>query len=183
MKILAISGSLRKNSFNTGLIRAAKELKPANMEIEYFDIKDIPLYNQDLDGNEKPEAVLELSKKVEAADGILLAVPEYNYSFTAALKNVFDWLSRVSPMPLSGKPLAMMGASYGMSGTMRAQLQFRQVMIYLDVRILNKPEVLIPSAYEGKFDNDGNLLDERAKEQIRKMLIAFEEFVILNTRK
>lgn len=183
MKIIAISGSLRKNSFNTGLIRAANKLKPANMEIEYFDIKDIPLYNQDLDGKDKPKAVLELSKKVEKAEGIILAVPEYNYSFTAALKNTFDWLSRVSPMPLSGKPLAMMGASYGISGTMRAQLQFRQVMIYLDVRVLNKPEVLIPSAYEGKFDENGDLVDERAKEQIKKMLAAFEDFVKLNTQK
>ena len=183
MKIIAISGSLRKNSFNTGLIRAAKELKPAGMEIEYFDIKDIPLYNQDIDGNDKPGAVIELGKKVDEADGILLSVPEYNYSFTAALKNVFDWLSRMSPMPLSGKPLAMMGASYGMSGTMRAQLQFRQVMIYLDVRVLNKPEVLIPSAYEGKFNENGDLVDEGSKKHIKKMLLAFEDFVKINTQK
>lgn len=177
MNIIAISGSLRKSSFNTGLIRAAMELKPERMNIEYFEIKDIPLYNQDLDGNNKPEAVIELSQKIVEADGILLAVPEYNYSFTAALKNTLDWLSRISPMPLSGKPLAMMGASFGMSGTMRAQLQLRQVMVYLDVKVLNKPEVLIPFAYEGKFDENGNLIDEKAKEHIRKMLIAFESFV------
>ena len=183
MKIIAISGSLRKNSFNTGLIRAAIELKPADMEIEYFDIKDIPLYNQDIDGNEKPESVLELTKRLVKSDGILLAVPEYNYSYTAALKNVFDWLSRMMPMPLSGKPLAMMGASYGMSGTMRAQLHFRQVMIYLDVRVLNKPEVLIPSAYEGKFSENGDLVDEGSKKHIKGMLIAFKDFVKINTQK
>jgi chromate reductase len=88
MKIIALSGSLRKNSFNTGLIRSAIELKQNSIEIEYFDIKDIPLYNADLDGQHRPLSVTELSAKITEADGILLAVPEYNYSYTAALKNV-----------------------------------------------------------------------------------------------
>jgi len=181
MKILALSGSLRKKSFNTGLIRSAIELKQNSIEIEYFDIKDILLYNADLDGPDRPKAVLELSKKVEEADGILLAVPEYNYSFTAALKNVFDWLSMAKPMPLLGKPLAMMGASYGMSGSMRAQLHFRQVVIFMDMRVMNEPEVMIPSAYD-KFDENGNLTDEPAKEQIKKMLLSFEKFILNNKR-
>lgn len=176
MKIIAISGSLRKNSFNTGLIRSAIELKQGSIDIEYFDIKDIPLYNSDIDGENKPQSVLELSKKVSEADGILIAVPEYNYSFTAALKNAFDWLSRVTPMPLLGKPLAMIGASYGMSGSMRAQLQFRQVVIFMDMRVMNKPEVMIPSAYD-KFDEKGNLIDDHTKEHLKKMLISFEKFI------
>ncbi len=179
MKIIAISGSLRKNSYNTGLIRSAIELKQDSIEIEYFDIKDIPLYNADIDGKEKPYAVIELTKKVADADGILIAVPEYNYSYTAALKNVFDWLSRALPMPLFGKSLAMMGASYGMSGSMRAQLHFRQVVIYLDVRIMNKPEVMVASAHE-KFDNEGHLIDEPTKENLKKMLLSFEKFVMNN---
>jgi chromate reductase len=154
MKIIAISGSLRKNSYNTGLIRSAIELKQESLDIEYFDIKDIPLYNADIDGQDKPKAVLELAKKVEEADGILISVPEYNYSFTAALKNAFDWLSRMTPMPLLGKPLAMMGASYGMSGSMRAQLH--------------------------KFDAEGNLTDEPTKQYIKKMLISFEKFIADN---
>jgi chromate reductase len=176
MKIIALSGSLRKNSFNTGLIRSAIELKQDSVEIEYFDIKDIPLYNADLDGQYRPQSVTELSAKITDADGILLAVPEYNYSFTAALKNAFDWLSRVTPMPLLAKPMAMMGASYGMSGTMRAQLHFRQVVIYLDIRLMNKPEVMIAHANE-KFDKYGNLVDEPTKEDIKKMLISFEKFI------
>lgn len=179
MKIIAISGSLRKGSFNTGLIRAAIELKQDTIDIEYLDIKDIPLYNADIDGDNKPLSVDELSKKVTEADGILISVPEYNYSYTAALKNAFDWLSRVTPMPLSGKPLAMMGASYGMSGSMRAQLHFRQVVIFMDVRVMNKPEVMIPSAYD-KFDNEGNLIDESTKDYVRKMLLSFEQFIIHN---
>jgi len=176
MKIIALSGSLRKNSFNTGLIRSAIELKQNSLEIEYFDIKDIPLYNADLDGQNRPLAVTELSAKITESDGILLAVPEYNYSYTAALKNAFDWLSRVTPMPLLGKPMTMMGASYGMSGTMRAQLHFRQVVIYMDIRVMNKPEVMIAHAND-KFDKHGNLVDESAKEHIKKMLISFEKFI------
>jgi chromate reductase len=179
MKIIAISGSLRKNSFNTGLIRSAIELKQDSIDIEYFDIKDIPLYNADIDGQYKPKAVLELAKKVAEADGLLISVPEYNYSFTAALKNAFDWLSRMMPMPLLGKPLAMMGASYGMSGSMRAQLHFRQVVIFMDMRVMNKPEVMVAAANE-KFDTEGNLTDEQTKQHIKKMLISFEKFIADN---
>lgn len=179
MKIIAISGSLRKNSYNTGLIRSAIELKQESLDIEYFDIKDIPLYNADIDGQDKPKAVLELAKKVAEADGVLIAVPEYNYSFTAALKNAFDWLSRMAPMPLLGKPLAMMGASYGMSGSMRAQLHFRQVVIFLDMRVMNKPEIMVAGAPD-KFDAEGNLTDEPTKQYIKKMLISFEKFIADN---
>ncbi|MCI0472618.1 MAG: NAD(P)H-dependent oxidoreductase [Ignavibacteria bacterium] len=176
LKIIAISGSLRKKSYNTGLIRAAQVLKPEDTDIEYFEIKGIPLYDEDIKANGIPEKVIELWEKIRNADGIILAVPEYNYSFTAALKNILDWVSRLPEQPIAGKPLAMMGASTGIFGTVRAQMHLRQVLVSLNARVMNKPEVYAGSVKD-KFDADGNLTDGKTKEHLIKMLAAFYLFI------
>jgi chromate reductase, NAD(P)H dehydrogenase (quinone) len=176
IKVLAFSGSLRKNSFNSGLLRAAEELKPGNMEIEIFDIGGIPLYSDDLKQEGIPDKVKLLAEKISSADGLLIAVPEYNYSISGVLKNAIDWVSRVTPQPFNEKPAAIMGASIGMLGTVRAQMHMRQTAIFLNMIVMNKPEVFVNFAKD-KFDSDGNLTDEKTKEVIKKFLVALSSWI------
>lgn len=177
IKVLGISGSLRKNSTNKSLLKAAVELKPGNMEIGIFDISDIPLYNEDIQAAGDPEPVKLFKKKIAEADALLIVTPEYNYSIPGVLKNAIDWASRpVADSPLNGKPMAMMGAG-GRMGTVRAQTHLRQIAVYTNMLTLNKPEVLIADTRE-KFDKEGNLTDERSKQQVIKLLDAFVKWII-----
>jgi len=177
IKILGIAGSLRKDSLNKSLLKAAVELKPDYMEIEIFDISEIPLYNEDVQTNGDPETVKLFKQKIAKADALLIATPEYNYSIPGVLKNAIDWASRpVTDSPLNGKPLAIMGAG-GRMGTVRAQAHLRQAAIFTNMLALNKPEVLVATARE-KFDKDGKLTDERTRTQLKKLLDAFAEWII-----
>lgn len=173
ISILGISGSLRRASNNTGLLRAAAELAPAGASVTIYDLGDIPLYNGDEDGGDagQPESVARFKAAIVAADALLIATPEYNYSFTGALKNAIDWASRpVAGSPLRQKPAALLGAG-GLSGTMRAQLHLRQVLAATDVLVLNKPEVYVARAWE-KFDQSGALTDEPSREQVKALVAA-----------
>jgi chromate reductase, NAD(P)H dehydrogenase (quinone) len=168
INVLGFSGSLRKASYNSGLLRAAREVLPENMSLEIFDISPIPLFNQDLASN-PPESVTTFKDKIAKADALLIAIPEYNYSIAGVLKNAMDWASRpAKDSPLNGKPFAMMGAG-GRLGTARAQYHFRQFAVYTNMFTFNRPELFVPGAYE-KFDEEGNLLDESIKERIRVLL-------------
>jgi chromate reductase, NAD(P)H dehydrogenase (quinone) len=168
-KILGIAGSLRKASYNKSILRAAIGLAPQGMEIDTFDIEGIPLFNQDL-VNDPPERVKELKTRVREADGILIATPEYNFSVPGVLKNVIDWVSRANgENDWKGKPVAIMSASTGMIGGERAQLHLRQSFVYLDMRPINRPEVVVTFAPQ-KIDGDGNLTDEHTKEKIAELL-------------
>ncbi|MEP4888923.1 MAG: NAD(P)H-dependent oxidoreductase [Aliiglaciecola sp.] len=169
--IVAFSGSLRESSYNTAAIKAASELLPENTTLELLDISELPLYNQELDGEQTPKAVLDLAQKVANADAILFATPEYNYSVPGVLKNAIDWLSRQQPQPFAGKPAALMSASMSMLGGARAQYHLRQIMIYLDVHLINKPEVMIASAHD-KFDENGKLTDQSTRDFIGKLMAA-----------
>jgi chromate reductase, NAD(P)H dehydrogenase (quinone) len=176
INIIGFSGSIRKNSNNTGLLRAAQELLPEGVTLQIYDLSDIPLYNEDLFPN-LPQAVIDFKAAISAADALLIATPEYNYSFTGVLKNALDWASR--PMNTSafpGKPAAILGAG-GMMGTSRAQYQLRQVLSALNVLTLNKPEVLIQRAWE-KFDEHGNLTDAAAREQVKALLEALKNWTL-----
>lgn len=169
--VLGISGSLRKGSLHTALLRNAAELLPPNVTLDIADISALPLYNEDLDVGEGPEPVRALRAQIAAADALLLGVPEYNYSFSAAIKNVLDWGSRpYRNPPLSGKPAAFVSTG-GQAGGARAQLQLRQVAVYTNLLVLNKPEVLIARGWE-KFDAEGRLTDEAAREALRAQLEA-----------
>ncbi|GAA3713125.1 NAD(P)H-dependent FMN reductase [Oceanisphaera sediminis] len=168
-RIVAFSGSLRKDSYNTAAIKVAMEMAPAGCEIELLDIGTLPLYNQELDGDKAPEAVLQLAEKVMAADAILFSTPEYNYSVPGGLKNAIDWLSRQKPQPFAGKPAAIMSSSISLFGGARAQYHLRQIMVSLDVHFVNKPEVMIAGAHE-KFDDQGRLADSTSRDFIGKLI-------------
>ena len=168
--ILGISGSLRKSSYNTRLLAAASELLPEGMTLATFDLSPIPLYNDDVRVVGFPKPVQQFRERIAAADALLIATPEYNYSIPGVLKNAIDWASRPPDPPVNGKPVAMMGASTGNFGTVRAQMHLRQVCVFCNMFPLNKPEVLVMRAQE-KFDANGHLIDESARGFIRELLL------------
>lgn len=158
LKFLGICGSLRRQSCNAGLLRAALAELPEGTSMDIADLSDIPFYNADL--KEKPASVSRVLAQMGAADALVLACPEYNYSLAPALKNILDWASREPGNPLlAGKAAAILGAGGGM-GTSRSQYHLRQVCVFLDLHPLNKPEVFA-NAFTGAFDADGNLTDSK----------------------
>jgi chromate reductase len=170
LHIVGFSGSLRKASYNSGLLRAVAEVLPENVTFEIIDLTPIPLFNPDHEAD-TPGAVREARESIRAADALLIATPEYNYSFPGVLKNAIDWFSRpTGQSPLIGKPGAIMGAG-GRFGTVRAQLQLRQILVHLNVLLLNRPELMIPMAHE-KFDTTGNLTDEATRKQLSDLVAA-----------
>ena len=176
IKILGIAGSLRKASFNRWRSRPRKGSVPAGATLEILDLPDLPGFNQD---NEKspPPAVTDMKAKIRAADAILLVTPEYNYSIPGVLKNAIDWAARpYGDSAWKGKPVAIMGASVGVLGTARAQYHLRQCFVFLDMPVVNQPEVMIAAAAD-KFDKDGNLTDAKAKELIGKLLASLCDLV------
>ncbi|MDP6344631.1 MAG: NADPH-dependent FMN reductase [Alphaproteobacteria bacterium] len=175
MQVLGISGSLRQGSFNTAALRAAQGLAPAGMMIEIADISAIPLYDQDLRDAGFPTAAEALCRQIAAADGVLIATPEYNYSVSGVLKNAIDWASRFQPQPFDGKPIAILGAAAGRLGTARAQYHLRQIFVFLNGLVINKPEVMIGSAAQA-FDDQGNLTDEMSRELIGQLLTALADW-------
>ena len=174
LNILGISGSLRKGSYNTSLLRAAAELLPPGTVLDTFDLSFLPIFNPD---NEKPfpAAVEEFRVRVAEADALLIACPEYNSSLTGALKNAIDWASRSPQSPLNRKPVAIMGASPGNFGTVRAQLHLRQVLTHVGALTVPKPEVLIARA-DKAFDAEGRLMDEAARGFLRDLLTALADW-------
>ena len=173
--ILGIAGSLRRQSYNRSALRAAQQLVPQGATLEIFELDGIPGFNQDEEQN-PPAKVVELKKQVRAADAILFATPEYNYSVPGVLKNAIDWTSRpYGDNAWDGKPAAIMGASIGNIATARAQYHLRQIFVFLNVLDLNRPEVMIGNAAE-RFDANGNLTDETTKDHIRRLLQALLEW-------
>lgn len=169
IRILGISGSLRQQSYNTAVLRAAVGLAPEGVTIETLQLDGIPPFNQDEEGN-PPDRVLELKKRVREADAILFVTPEYNYSVPGVLKNAIDWASRpYGDNAWDGKPAAIMGASIGTIGTARAQYHLRQIFVFLNVFPVNQPEVMIGNAAQ-RFDAAGNLTDETTKDYMRQLL-------------
>jgi chromate reductase, NAD(P)H dehydrogenase (quinone) len=176
LHVLGIAGSLRAGSFNRALLRAAEELAPEGMEIRAFDIAPIPLYNGDVEARGDPEPVTALKAAIREADALLIATPEYNYGVPGVLKNAIDWASRPpDKTPLRGKPAAIMGASPGPHGTVRAQLQLRQTFVFTQTPALLAPEVLVARAHE-KFDQEGRLTDEATRGYVRKLLESLRDW-------
>lgn len=171
IKILGIVGSLRKESYNRFALKAAQESAPDDTVLNLIELHGIPVFNQD---NEMalPATVLEFKRQILAADAILFATPEYNYSVPGGLKNAIDWASRpYGKSAWLGKPAAVMGASVGSLGTARAQYHLRQVFVTLDMPVVNQPEVMLSNA-EKRFDQSGRLTDEPARELIQSLLNA-----------
>lgn len=175
LNVLGISGSLRRGSFNTSLLRAAAELQPAGVRCTRFDLADIPLFNTDLEDDGTPFPVAALYSAITSADGLLLAVPEYNYSISGVLKNAIDWASRGDPSPLDGKPLAILGAG-GRYGTVRAQTHMRQIALHNSMRVMIDPELHIARPRQ-RFDDQGNLTDEQTCNRLREFMMAFAAWI------
>jgi chromate reductase len=167
MKILGVSGSLRESSFNTSLLRAAAEAAPDGVELELFEgSADLPLYDEDLDGDDAPEPARRLREAWGAADAILFATPEYNGSIPGGLKNAIDWASRPQlEAVLRGKTVAVVGASTGQFGALWAQQDLKRILGIAGARVVGT-EIPVSRAHE-KFDVDGRLLDGELFEQLR----------------
>ena len=173
MKILGLSGSLRAASHHPALLRAAADLAPHGMTVELYErMRELPPYDQDTDTDVAPEPVADLRRRIREADGVLIATPEYNYGVPGVLKNAIDWASRpAADSSLQGKPLAIMGAAPTNFGTVRAQLVLRQCFLWIDARVVGKPEVVVFRSQD-RFDAAGNLVDERTKGLVSDLLLA-----------
>lgn len=177
LRIAGIAGSLRAGSYNRGLLRAAVELAPDGMAIAPFDLIDVPLYNGDVEAAGDPSGVSALKAAIRGADGILFVTPEYNHGVPGVMKNAIDWASRPPrDAVLSGKPVALIGASPGMTGTARGQSQMRQAFEFTNSYCMPQPELLVFRAHE-KFDEEGKLTDDVTRAYLGKFLAAFALWV------
>ncbi|MBL0356878.1 MAG: NAD(P)H-dependent oxidoreductase [Chitinophagaceae bacterium] len=179
IRLVGISGSLRKKSYNTILLNAVKELLPAEVTLELLSIDGLPLYNGDFDipdVTQRPAAVVDFRNGLEHADGLIIVSPEYNYSIPGGLKNAIDWASRGTDSPIIQKPVALMGVTPGLWGTVRMQLAFQPVFQALGMQ-QTKPEILVSQA-KAKFDTEGKLTDEDTRKLIIKQLLSLKEQII-----
>jgi chromate reductase len=175
IKILGFAGSLRKESYNRSVLRAAVGLVPPGAQLDTIELDNIPPFNQDHE-LEPPHAVRTFKAAVKAADAILIVTPEYNYSVPGVLKNAIDWASRpYGDSAWDGKTVGVVGASVGTLGTARAQYHLRQMFVFLNMFPLNQPEVMISHA-EDKFDHEGNLKDQITTQKIRELLETLTEW-------
>ena len=177
LRILGVAGSLRAGSLNRALLRAARERAPAGVTIEPFDLADVPLYNGDVEAAGDPPGVAAFKQAIAAADGVLFATPEYNHGVPGVMKNAVDWASRPPrEAPLGGKPVGIIGASPGATGTARGQSQLRQAFEFTNSYCMPQPELLVFRAHE-KFDGDGNLTDAATGEYLGRYLAAFADWI------
>jgi len=176
LNVLALNGSLRAASYNGYLLRAAAELAPSHVVIAGFDLSAIPPYNADVDAAGAPGPVAALRTAVDRADAVLVASPEYNYGVPGGLKCAIDWVSRPpATTPFRRKPVAILGASTGPSGTMRMQLQLRAILQSVGAYTLPKPEFVLPHCRD-RFDGDGRLVDVTTREHLAALLTALAEW-------
>lgn len=179
IKILAIVGSLRKDSLNRQLALAIKEVIGEQAEFELLEYKDVPLMNQDIE-YPAPEAVKRVREAVKSADGIWFITPEYNHFFPGVLKNLIDWLSRPisekEPQVLSGKPAALSGITPGMSGTGIAQDHLVTLISFLNMDVMNVPRFTIPNAMQ-QVDNQGKLQLKTSYPYLEKQVNEFIRFI------
>jgi chromate reductase len=177
LNVVGIAGSLRRNSLNRALLRAATELAPPTLHLDIRDLIDIPLFNQDVEEAGIPHAVAELRGAIGAADGLLISTPEYNHGVPGVMKNTIDWLSRPPRQSvLNMKPAAIIGASPGMTGSARGQSQLRQAFGFTNTPAMLQPEILVARAHE-KFDGEGRLVDEPTRQFLAKFLVQFAEWI------
>ena len=181
IRVVGFAGSLRKQSYNRDLLRSALELLPEGMELEIVELDELPGFNEDRE-HPPPEAVRVFCQAIRQADALLIATPEYNYSVSGVLKNAIDWASRPTGHgAMQGKPAAIMGCAPGRFGTVRAQLALRQTLLDLEMPVVMHPEVMVTNAAE-RFDDEGQLSDERTRKQVTELLLALKELVDI-TRK
>lgn len=178
IELLAFAGSLRKGSYNKAVLRAAKELAADSLNLRIFDLEGIPLYNADVEAKGDPKRVAEFKEAIRKSDGLLIATPEYNHGVPGVTKNAIDWASRPAKnAPLNEKPVGILGASPGVTGSARGQSQLRQAFEFTNSYCMPQPEILVYRAHE-KFDDDGNLTDEATRKFLGKYLEALYDWVL-----
>jgi chromate reductase len=176
LKVLGVCGSLRKASLNMAALRACNGLMPAGMSMTIAQIGDIPMYNQDVFDAGIPQPVKRFYDEIAAADGVLIATPEYNFSLPAPLKNAIDWVSKMPKQPFDNKPIAVFSASQGPLGGARVQYDVRKILVQLWGLVLPRPEVFIGTA-QTKFDKDGRLTDEATRKFLTDLLAGFKPWI------
>jgi chromate reductase, NAD(P)H dehydrogenase (quinone) len=183
-QVLGIAGSLRQSSYNRALLRAGIELAPPELNIQTYDLLEIPMFNEDVEAKGDPQSVQDFKKAIGEADGLLVATPEYNYGIPGVLKNAIDWASRPpGKSTLYGKPAGIIGASQGSGGTIRAQSTLRLSFVFVEVYAMLKPEFFVANCRD-KFDDKGNLTDERTRELLVKFLKSFASWIeVIKSRK
>jgi chromate reductase len=178
IQILGIAGSLRRASYNRGLIRASAQLAPSGTVIRILDLGDLPLYNQDVEDAGEPASVVQLKSAIHGADAMLVATPEYNHGVPGVLKNALDWASRPrATSPLTDKPVAVMGASPGRGATARAQTQLRDAFVFTGACVMPLPELLVGAA-ASHFDADGNLTDPEIQSALVNLVAALRAWTL-----
>ncbi len=176
MKWVVWIGSVRKGSYNAAIGRALKDLAPEGVTVALLpSVADLPIYSGDIESAGMPAEVSALGQEIAQADALVVVSPEYNYSVPGGLKNAIDWVSRLKPMPLKGKPLLIQSASMGSLGGARMQYHLRQILVGLDARVMNVPEVMVGAVHK-KVSEDGVLSDEGTRDFIRTQLQAFAAF-------
>jgi chromate reductase len=178
LSIVTLCGSVRKDSFNAALLRAVPGISAGDFIFtEGPSVADIPIYDGDLERlSGFPAVVTSLSNLIREADGVLIASPEYNYSVPGGLKNLLDWVSRTPDQPFARKPVLLQSVSGGAMGGVRMQHHLRQIMVFLNARVLARPEVIIGPAQQ-KFSNEGDLIDPPTREAVRLQLVEFASFI------
>ena len=172
MRFLGFAGSLRRASYNRGVVRAAAELAPTGIVVEVAHLDDIPLYNQDVEDAGEPASVVAWKAAIARADALLVATPEYNHGIPGVLKNAIDWASRPRvTSPLRDKPVAVMGATPGRGSTARAQAQLRDAFVFTGACVMPLPELLVGQA-GSHFDGDGNVTDPELRRSIVELVEA-----------
>lgn len=182
MKLLGISGSLREHSYNTCLLKTASTLLPADVTLTIASLRDIPFYDADIDAEPQPSAVTLLKEQIAQADGVIIATPEYNYSYSGVLKNAIDWASRGTTRPFTDKPIAVIGASPGNFGAVRAQTDLRRLMSAVSGSVLPRPELLVGNVHT-KIDEHGIITDEATLKVYQTLLTNFIEYINHNNVK
>lgn len=178
LHVVAFAGSLRRASYNRGLIRAAAALAPHGVTIVTIDLEGIPFYNQDLEDAGEPPPVGRFKRAIATADALLVATPEYNHGIPGVLKNAIDWASRPrQTSPLRDKPIAIMGASPGRGATARAQAQLRETFVFTGACVMPQPELLIGGA-TALFDDDGDLVDRATGDYVSGLVLALQAWTI-----
>lgn len=177
LQFVTLLGSLRTGSYNAAVARALPALAPSEVTITALaSVGEFPHYNADVQATGFPQPVLAMAEQIKSADGVIIVTPEYNYSVPGVLKNALDWLSRVSPQPFAGKPVAIQTASPGLLGGARAQYHLRQMLVFLDAVVLNKPEVMIGQVTPKVDANTLDLTDANTRDFISGQLNAFANF-------
>ncbi len=171
-------GSARANSLNLTMARALPSLAPKGMQVEFLPLSlHTPIFDEDLEARGTPPAINQLADAIAAVDGLVIVTPEYNYSVPGGLKNLIDWLSRAPGQPLRGKPVAIQSASMSGLGGVRAQYHLRQILVYLDARVLNHPEVMIGAAHSKIDAARDQVAHEPTRQLLREQLQAFADFI------